>query len=368
MEADGAAGDPACDPYVCDGGAAACPAACIEDVDCTSSNYCDGTSACAAKKDSGATCAAGNECLSAFCTDGVCCGSACDTTCVACNLVGTEGTCANIALGDDLDDECAGGACNGTGACALDDGPECTSGTDCLSGNCIDGVCCDGVCDGTCEACNVADSLGTCAPVPAQQDPAGECALGACNGDGACELINGQGCTRGTDCLSGNCVDDVCCDSSCGDGASDDCQACSIDAGSTKDGSCEPLSADIECRSAVGDCDAAELCDGISGGCPVDIAADDGASCDDGDACTDNDTCQEGLCTAGDNTCGSGGSGATVAASSGADTSPPAQPADDGGCSIGAPTSSRAGAWLLLALALVAGRRRVRRRTEYPKA
>lgn len=54
----------------------------------------------------------------------------------------------------------------------------CTKGTECKSGFCADGVCCDSACNGTCEACNVQGSAGSCVPVPDGQDPANECAGG----------------------------------------------------------------------------------------------------------------------------------------------------------------------------------------------
>ena len=60
----------------------------------------------------------------------------------------------------------------------------CTKGSECTSGFCSDGVCCDSACDGTCEACNVSGSAGSCVPVPDGQDPANECAGGGDAGGG----------------------------------------------------------------------------------------------------------------------------------------------------------------------------------------
>ena len=51
-----------------------------------------------------------------------------------------------------------------------------------------------------------------------------------------------------------------------------------------------------ECRAAAGTCDVAEICDGISDSCPVDGFVADGTSCDDADACTDLDACLAGVC------------------------------------------------------------------------
>ncbi len=60
-------------------------------------------------------------------------------------------------------------------------GDACTSTPQCMSGlQCVDGVCCDSTCTGTCEACNVAGSLGTCSPILTGDDPAGECGALSC--------------------------------------------------------------------------------------------------------------------------------------------------------------------------------------------
>ena len=75
----------------------------------------------------------------------------------------------------------------------------------------------------------------------------------------------GDPCNKDSQCLSGFCTDGVCCATACA-GGSDDCQACSIAAGSAVDGTCGPTS---------------------------------GNACNDGDACTRVDTCHSGVCTGG---------------------------------------------------------------------
>jgi hypothetical protein len=65
-------------------------------------------------------------------------------------------------------------------------GEDCADASACISGACVDGVCCESICDGTCERCDAVGTEGTCAPVPAGDDPDDECAL-ACDGAGTCE-------------------------------------------------------------------------------------------------------------------------------------------------------------------------------------
>ncbi len=91
--------------------------------------------------------------------------------------------------------ECASGAwCNGQAQCVgkSANGQNCGGNGECISNYCVDGVCCDTDCSGTCEACNLTGTGGTCTPIPAGTDPAGECVgtdtacAGACDGQGAC--------------------------------------------------------------------------------------------------------------------------------------------------------------------------------------
>lgn len=94
------------------------------------------------------------------------------------------------AAGDVSCPEVEGGVCDGEGACAFDLGHLCTAGTECATGICQDGVCCDEGCAGACESCAGAGggSPGICAPVPALQDPDGECSAPAlgCDGQHGC--------------------------------------------------------------------------------------------------------------------------------------------------------------------------------------
>ena len=86
--------------------------------ECTGLTSCDGNGACN-KLPNGMACTGPAECTSNLCVDGVCCATACaGTTCMACDIAGSLGTCTNVPNGQDPDNECPGVAnCNGAAAC-----------------------------------------------------------------------------------------------------------------------------------------------------------------------------------------------------------------------------------------------------------
>ncbi|MBN2494783.1 MAG: hypothetical protein JXR96_09355 [Deltaproteobacteria bacterium] len=105
-----------------------------------------------------------------------CTGGACATCAASCN--GDQDCKPGILC---IDHECAGDLPNGS-TCQLDD--------QCASSHCVDGRCCQDICTAPCHRCDI-DATGVCRPVPAGQDPDGECAgqagcAGACNGSSAC--------------------------------------------------------------------------------------------------------------------------------------------------------------------------------------
>jgi len=208
----------------------------------------------------GATCLANGDCLSGQCEDGVCCNMDCGGTCKSCNLAATKGTCTNIATGQDPDDECNGAqVCQG-GACKKPDGQACGAPAECLAGHfCVDGVCCAVACNGTCEACNLAGSPGTCTPVANGQDPAGECSgVTSCDGAGMCtKLANGALCAANVECQGNNCVDGVCCDNAC----NTLCKSCNV-AGSA--GTCTNIpngtDPNNECMGGTPSCNGSGAC------------------------------------------------------------------------------------------------------------
>src|SRR5262249_23761521 len=129
--------------------------------------------------------------------------------------------------GTDTSPPCSGTqACNGAGSCLSVVGTTCSSGTQCASGFCVDGVCCNSACAGTCQACNLPSSSGTCSAIPQGGTDTNPSCSGAqaCDGSGQCLEAVGQPCSAGTQCAGGYCADGVCCGSAC----NGTCQTCSL--------------------------------------------------------------------------------------------------------------------------------------------
>ncbi len=136
------------------------------------------------------------ECLSGNCTDGVCCDTSCSGICQGCTATLTgqsTGTCSPVPTGSDPEGECSTSfGCDGANGCVSGaaNGVVCGEPIQCASGFCVEGVCCDASCDAGCSSCRAAytgGDEGACMPVPADEDPRGECTgLLSCDGAGAC--------------------------------------------------------------------------------------------------------------------------------------------------------------------------------------
>ena len=173
----------------------------------------------------GAQCDDGKECISGFCVDGVCCGTAncppnqyCNisTDSGNCNPREDEGACCNTDT-DCRSNNCAAdhpdrpagcfGACGPTRTpTPLGPGDNCTSTSQCQAGfecNTEEGVCCNKPECPDGQSCRVGGSEGFCSnlatPTPTR-------------------LPNGEPCSPNKPevCFSGNCVNNTCCeDASC---------------------------------------------------------------------------------------------------------------------------------------------------------
>jgi hypothetical protein len=110
-----------------------------------------------------------------------------DTTCA--QRVCVNAVCeTSYAEAGTVCSEDGGQECDATGSCVLfADGRECTDDNQCASAQCVDGVCCEAACSGACESCNLAESPGTCSPVPVGVDPDDECdGQQVCGGASSC--------------------------------------------------------------------------------------------------------------------------------------------------------------------------------------
>ncbi|MEP7119818.1 MAG: hypothetical protein ABJE95_02865 [Byssovorax sp.] len=184
-----------------------------------------------------------------------------------------------VKNGAESDVDCGGGGGCAT-ACAM--GKVCKVDTDCGSSHCVDGVCCTSMCVGTCMACNVPGSLGTCSAVAAGASDAVTCvAPSTCDGAGSCKKANGTNCVGAMGCASGNCVDGVCCATTC----TGTCMSCKV-TGSL--GACTNVPSGQTDSNAAVTCVAPSACDG-AGACKK----------TNGQACALNTDCVNGSCADG---------------------------------------------------------------------
>jgi hypothetical protein len=228
-------------------------------------------------KANGQACGCNADCQSGFCTDGVCCNTACGDTCHACNLPASLGTCAVVPAGQPprtpavcpaTDASSCGldGTCDGRGACRRHQ-----AGTVCRAGSCngdsVDGIY---VCDGS-GSCTPGAAV-ICAPFGCD-DKTQQC-VSTCAVDSDC--VSGRKCVAGScgkkprgavcnanaDCASGFCTDHVCCNIAC-TGA---CLSC---AQVGRMGTCWPIDAGnadprgICVDQGSGSCGHTGACDGL---------------------------------------------------------------------------------------------------------
>ena len=144
----------------------------------------------------------------------------------------------------------------------LGNGLRCSAGGDCQSGSCTDGVCCSSACTAVCYACNQPGLEGSCLPIPAGQDPGGECPQdppSSCGHDGTCD--GSGGCRKygvGMQCQPGQCTGAL-------ESAARTCDGNGVcQAGTSR--SCAPNAcAGSSCGTvcaADGDCQTGFLCEG----------------------------------------------------------------------------------------------------------
>ena len=186
-----------------------------------------------------------------------------------------------VKNGAETDVDCGGGAgCAST--CAM--GKVCKVDTDCGSGHCADGVCCTSACAGTCMACNLPATLGTCSNVAAgASDPVTCVAPSVCDAAASCKKGNGASCIGNGQCGSGSCVDGVCCGTTC----TATCMSCKV-TGSL--GTCINVPSGQTDSNATVTCTAPNACNG-AGACKK----SNGQACALGTDCVSG-SCADGVC------------------------------------------------------------------------
>ncbi len=181
-------------------------------------------------KNQGDSCTVDAECGSSHCVDHVCCDSACNDACHACNLTGFPGSCQPVGAGnapasghptcgpDPISGCQRDGTCDGKGACRLYQSGTLCGSPSCASGTLTPASTCDG--KGTCTP----TASRSCAPYVCQdgQSCFSACTANAqCSGTNACvnsscgPKSNGAQCSAGTECASGYCAQQTCCDQPC---------------------------------------------------------------------------------------------------------------------------------------------------------
>ena len=228
---------------------------------------------CASTCEAGTACDVPSDCDSTFCVDGVCCSTACDAACSACSAAlkggGMDGECDVVPRGTDPHDDCglslpgtcgdATGLCDGDGACEkwpavtpCGDEASCAGGTQTNADHCDGlGACADG---GTVDcglyACGALTCNTTCA-TDADCSASAYCLGTAC----VARKPIGAVCTDNGQCTTNSCADGFCCDAPCGG----TCEACSVAAGSTVNGTCAPVP---NGQDPAGECGSTGKCDG----------------------------------------------------------------------------------------------------------
>ena len=264
------------------------------------------------KRNAGQACGCNDECRTGFCAQGVCCNSACDGVCQACNRTSGPGVCGPIAAGQqpatpaqckaEAPDSCGlDGKCDGAGACRkYPDGSICAAGACqgsavigakiCNGGSCVAGpatACSPYACDSATGRCFASCTLA------AQCDGRG-CTAGSCG-----QKPLGATCSNGTECVSGSCADGVCCNLAC----NGPCVSCNQVG---RMGECSPVSAGnpdphSQCKvEAASTCGSSGLCNGV-GGCAKFAAGTEcrAATCTNGSELPSATCDGEGVCGAG---------------------------------------------------------------------
>ena len=204
----------------------------------------------------GDACTMNDECLSGFCTDGVCCNTACDQECYACSAAtkqsgGQVGICDFAIKGADPRVQCINElevhtVCDGKGSTE-----QIGATKDCKPGTCGANNLCSTSCTTTGD-CSLTGFCDLTAPGDAGAGP------GSCSP----KRINSTICNADEQCVSDNCVDGLCCDLAC----KGQCQACDLPGFPGKCTAFGTEAAPEQPHPNAGGTNPRVACDGVVGG------------------------------------------------------------------------------------------------------
>jgi hypothetical protein len=210
-----------------------CGDECATDQQCSLLQFCL-AGQCVPQRDNGQPCTSQGQCSSSYCVDGVCCSAACSGQCQACDVTGSEGTCAAV-VGPPRgvrapcvsNDKTCEGSCDGSksdgctypGVSTVCTPAKCATGVATLAQTCAGDGSCGPLQEQVCApyVCGGAKCAGNCT---ADTDcPGGNyCSADVC----VTKLLPGTPCAGASQCGTNFCVDGVCCDKTCGR----QCEAC----------------------------------------------------------------------------------------------------------------------------------------------
>jgi choice-of-anchor A domain-containing protein len=263
----GAPGTQSCNPATCGYGECTSSSCCEADADCGGGTYCE-DNLCVAWRGKGASCSRPSQCDKGLCVDGVCCDTACEGECDACNLPGSLGTCSpapstvqcRASEGEcDVAEYCTGTGASCPGNGSQDSGVECTRDSN---------ACTSDVCDGSGSCHHPLLPAGTPCGSGQVCDATGEClngcwiegaysAGGAANPSEVCQVCDPNQSTSSWSFMADgtSCGTSYGAWGSCG-GFSDFCdttgtQARAVTASACGAGTCSPSSSSVETQDCA---------------------------------------------------------------------------------------------------------------------
>ncbi|MFI5297668.1 MAG: hypothetical protein ACHREM_06170 [Polyangiales bacterium] len=331
-----------CAPFAC--GTTTCKTTCTSAAtDCAPTAYCSG-GVCLPLIAKGSACTLAAACATGNCADGVCCDTACDASCEACN--GTSpGTCSAVSTPAAGHPTCSGagtcvGACDGSShACKYPDPTTSCNAASCGSSGAQATSYCDG--NGTCvagvvTACPAGCNGIVCAPFvdagadaadavvdvavdvvveatpDVAVDVAADVAVDVAPDSGASDVavfeasvpidaappvaVGGsfKTCSKASDCSTGFCVDGVCCNSAC----TEPCHSCKLPA---TPGTCAFVDVGTDPNGSCGEPGNCSQTCGVGGAC---IATNGGNQCAPSTCSGPTTLSGAGYCTSAGSACG----------------------------------------------------------------